>query len=67
MGLVLLSWLRSVRALDQLTFPQSLEELLDIILGKVSADTEFANDLLNDLWLSGTSFEKLENPRAHEI
>ena len=57
----------SVRTLDQLIFRQSLQEVLNIILGKVSADAEFSNDLLNDLWLRRTAFEKFENSRAHEI
>jgi hypothetical protein len=67
-GSVQLRWLPSVRALDQLVSRQSLEEVLNIILGKVSADAEFTNDLLNDFWLlRRPAFKKFEDPRAHEI
>jgi hypothetical protein len=47
--------------------PQSLEKLLNIILGKVSANAEFSDDLLNDLRRSGRTFEKFEDPRTNEI
>jgi hypothetical protein len=62
-----LKWLLKVSALNQLIFFQGPEEILDIILGKVPADTEFSNDLLNNLWLCRPAFDKFENARAYKI
>lgn len=46
---------------DEPIFPQTLEKLLYIVLGKMPADSELSDDLIYNFWLGGPIFEKFED------
>jgi hypothetical protein len=52
---------------DEAIPPQTLEEILYVVLSKVAADAEFSKDFFDDFWCSGTVFEKLEDSRSDEV